>query len=94
MPTTIEPIEIGTQLKVRDGRVVDDKAKGVMLRWLDRYARRKGRFSNRPSLHVQTERDIDTRQTFLQAFVDTVSDTSPPWFADMVVDRSKKGHPK
>ena len=83
---TIQPIEVSVRLKVRADRLLDDKAKTVALRWLDRNARRNHRFANRPSLLVQIDRDPSLRQSFLRALVYTVPDDSPPWLADAVVD--------
>src|SRR3990172_1298835 len=82
---TIQPIEVSVRLKVRADRLLDDKAKTVALRWLDRNARRNHRFANRPSLLVQIDRDPSLRQSFLRALVYTVPDDSPPWLADAVV---------
>ena len=83
---TITPVEMYTRLQIDSSRVRDPKrVESSVLRWLERAARNQGRFINRPSLLLSTERDASLRQTFLYGFADSVPDSLPEWLRTVVV---------
>lgn len=80
--TTITLTEERCRLRAKDtgeGRRDWNHLKGVVTRWLERAAAKKGRHINEPSVYVELDRDPSQRQTFLYAFADSFPDTMPEW---------------
>ncbi len=57
----------------------------VVYRWLKRGAQRVGKNTNRPSLRVETERDMARRRTYLFGSVSTFPNTAPDWLENETV---------
>lgn len=75
---TIAPTEEKVLLRVRNDRRDEDN-RGVITRWLERMACRKGRHINEPSVVVETDYVPEYRKTFLYAFADSFPATMPDW---------------
>lgn len=83
---TITPIEMAIRLRIDPARERDPGVvKSIVLRWLERAARRQGRFLNEPSLMLHVEREAAIRQTFLYAFADSVPESMPDWLRTTIV---------
>ena len=73
----IYPTCMMTRLRITQKPRGKAKVRGVLLRWMQRAAQRKGRFINEPSLKFEGEYDVALRQQYILVWVDTVPDTSP-----------------
>ena len=81
---TITPTEERVVLRLNSGHQVDYRTQVVLMRWLERGARRKGRCINEPSLTLQTDYDPALRQPYIIAFADSFPDTMPDWLRTAV----------
>lgn len=77
----VTPIRVRLRVGSRRGRTMHQAA-DIILRWLQRHARRRELRVNKPSLVVESDHDPSTRTSYLYGFVDTFPDTAPAWLED------------
>ena len=83
---TIVPTEEYARLRVREDRTHPTLARDVVVRWLERAARRKGRHINVPSVVMLVDCDPARRQTFLYAWADSFPYSLPDWLRYKRID--------
>ena len=74
--------DVVRRFRIKAGRAMDDHVRDVALRWLRRGTNRR---VNGPSLRLETEYDVVSRQTYLYASASSVTGDAPKYLEDVVV---------